>query len=297
MEDSRFVREAVYDRLATTPNADGGHAGWARVYGSWGRTDSDGNAARADRDIAGFLIGGEAFRGEGWRVGVLGGYAHSTVDVDARLSTAKADDYQLGVYGDAIKGDYTFRVGASYDVRKVDTDRRVAFTGFSDHDTAGYDASVGQAFGEVSRAFKVGKAQVEPFGNLAAVKLTTDAFQETGGAAALTGRAKTQSLVFTTLGARASTELPLGKDGTVTVSGLAGWRHASGDVAPKATQAFSAGRNFTVEGPPVGENLLVLEAGMEGRVGPGATFGVSYSGQIGDGVSDHGVKASLHLRF
>jgi outer membrane autotransporter protein len=297
MDDSRFVREAVYDRLHTAPAGDGEHAAWGRIYGSWGQTDGDGNAARADRDIGGFLVGGEVFRGDGWRVGVLGGYSHSTVDVNARASSAKTDDYQLGVYGGSEHGPVDLRFGGSYAVRRIKTDRHVAFTGFTDHLNASYDASVAQVFGEVGYKVDLGRVKVEPFAGAALVAISTDGFQENGGISALTGRRKTQSVGFTTLGVRGSTDVTVGKDSTVTLTGQLGWRHAAGDTPAEATQRFSTGPNFTVAGPPLARDALVMEAGIDGKLGAAGGFTVSYSGVVGDGVSDHGVKATLRMTF
>jgi outer membrane autotransporter protein len=297
MEDSRFIREAVFDRLHTAPTGDDGHPGWARVYGSWGQVDGDGNAATAKRDIGGFLVGGEVFRGETWRVGVLAGYDHSTVSVADRTSNAKTDDYQLGLYGGREAGPVSLRFGGSYDVRKIKTDRSVAFTGFSDHLNTSYDAAVGQLFGEAGYGLNVGKVKLEPYVGAAFVALDTKHFQEHGGVAAVTGRAKSQNVGFTTLGVRGSTDVKLSEAATVTVSGQLGWRHSIGDATPLSTQAFSNGRDFTVAGPPLGRNALVLEAGVDGRMGPRSTVNVSYSGQVGDGVSDHGVKATLRVVF
>jgi outer membrane autotransporter protein len=41
----------------------------------------------------------------------------------------------------------------------------------------------------------------------------------------------------------------------------------------------------------------VVEAGVETQLRPNLTLGASYAGQFGDGLEDHGFKASLNRAF
>lgn len=82
-----------------------------------------------------------------------------------------------------------------------------------------------------------------------------------------------------------------------TLRGLVGWRHAVGDVSQGAHVAFGASNAFTVGGVPIAKDAAVLEAGLDFAVQRDLTLGVSYSGQLGDRVQDHGVKANLLWKF
>ncbi|WP_241660821.1 autotransporter domain-containing protein [Variovorax guangxiensis] len=303
MEDSRFVREAGIDRLRqaqgaatdlkTVEGMDGG--AWARVYGSWGRMDGDGNAAKVDRDTSGVLVGADRRVGT-WRVGVMGGAGRSDVDVDARRSSAKIDNYHLGVYGGTEWGALALRTGASYSRHEIDTNRSVGFTGVADGTKGSYDARTAQVFGELGWRIDAGRFALEPFANLAYADLKTDGFTEQGGITALRGRGESTDTTFTTLGLRASTRL--GADATgATLRGLLGWRHAFGDVSQSATMAFAGGNGFAVAGVPIAKDAAVIEAGLDFAIKRDLTLGVSYAGQVGDGVKDHGVKASLLWKF
>src|SRR5690606_38630785 len=109
IEDSRFVRNAANDRVraafaapgastapvqaygsAPTPTqvsaSDSGPVVWSQVFGSWGSTDSDGNAARLGRDTGGVLIGADRRMGD-WRVGLLAGYSRSDFKARDRASS------------------------------------------------------------------------------------------------------------------------------------------------------------------------------------------------------------------
>lgn len=303
MEDSRFVREAGIDRLRqsqggaadlkTVEGVDGG--AWARVYGAWGEMDGDGNAARVDRDSSGVLVGADRRVGN-WRVGVMGGVGRSEVDVDARRSSARIDNYHLGIYGGTEWGALALRTGASYSRHAIDTSRSMAFTGVVGRTESSYDAHTTQVFGELGWRLDAGKVALEPFANLAHANLKTDGFSESGGITALSGRSQSTQTTFTTLGLRASTRLGAEATGA-TLRGLVGWRHAFGDVSQNAALAFAGGNAFAVAGVPIAKNAAVIEAGVDFSLQRNLTLGVSYAGQVGDGVKDHGVKASLLWKF
>lgn len=307
VEDSRFVREAGADRLRqaqggvgntgdlkTVEGANGGL--WTRAYGSWGDTKGDGNAAKAKRGTRGVLVGADRRFGD-WRLGVLGGAGSSSVSVDERQSSAKIDSYHLGLYGGTEWGALALRTGASYTHHSIDTRRRIAFTGLGGTPEASYGAGTTQVFGELGWRIDAGTVALEPFANLAHVNLRTGSFTERGSLAGLHGRSESGSTTFTTLGLRASTKLDLG--GTeATLRGTLGWRHAFGDVSQTAALAFMGGGNaFTVAGVPVAKNAAVVEAGLDFAFKQDLTLGVSYNGQFGNGVKDHGLKANLLWKF
>src|SRR5690606_23751443 len=119
IEDSRFIRNAANDRTRAafgdagasvapvlaygpgdTPMAVAAdHAGsvfWSQGFGSWGSTDSDGNAASLDRSTGGLLIGTDGVVGD-WRIGLLAGYSQSSFDADDRTPSGDSDNYHLGI--------------------------------------------------------------------------------------------------------------------------------------------------------------------------------------------------------
>lgn len=54
---------------------------------------------------------------------------------------------------------------------------------------------------------------------------------------------------------------------------------------------------FTVAGAPIARDAAVIETGLEFDIAPQAKLGLSYTGQFGSGVSDHGAKLDLSVRF
>ncbi|HZF82796.1 MAG TPA: autotransporter domain-containing protein [Burkholderiaceae bacterium] len=320
VEDSRFVREAALLRLraadcapgaaalptrADTQHADDQAGGvgctpagaervvWGQAFGSWGHMAGDGNAQGIDRDIGGFFVGADTALAGGWRVGALGGYSRSTMDSDGR-GTAKTDSYHLGLYGGNTWGATSLRLGAAYAWNRLATHRSVFFSGYGDAASAKYDSRTAQLFGEVGHRIDLGSTKLEPFAQLAHVRLSSDGFSERGGLSALHGGGDGFSSTFATLGVRATAQL-----GSKTrLTGMLGWRHAFGDTVPESTHAFAGSlASFTVGGVPLARNVAVLEAGVETELAPNLTLGASYSGQFGSGLRDHGFKLNLAYRF
>jgi outer membrane autotransporter protein len=318
IEDSRFVREAIDARLRAAFAGVGANAApvvtygkdgrktaradtdrfavWGHAFGSWGKWDSDGNAAALTRDTGGFVFGGDAAVGETWRLGLMAGYSHSSFDVKNRSSSGTVDSYHLGAYAGTEIGQFSLRFGGAYSWHDIETARGVAFPGFSDSLSANYDAATAQIFGEAGYRIDIGAASFEPFANLAYVNLHTDGFTEKGGAAALRAASASEDTTFTTLGLRAEAELPVGGI-AAKIHGMLGWRHAFGDTVPTASLAFAGSDVFSVAGVPIAKDTAVIEAGLEVALSPNANLGIAYSGLLGDGVQDHGLKAQLGITF
>lgn len=318
IEDSRFVRNAVNDRLRAAFDGVGasgsavtyengvprpvaantdGFAVWGQGFGSWGHTSGDGNAARLNRSTGGFFVGADAPVFDTWRFGAVAGYSHTSFNAKDRHSSGSSDNYHVGLYGGSAWGDLAFRSGAAYTWHDISTSRSVAFPGFSESLKGDYNAGTAQVFGELAYGFSMGAARFEPFANLAYVNLHTDGFRETGGAAALTSGSSSTDTAFTTLGLRGSTTFDL-NGASVTAKGMLGWRHAFDDVTPTSVLRFAGGGNaFTVAGVPIARDAAVVEAGLDFALTPSAVIGVTYGGQFGSGIVDQSFKANFSAKF
>lgn len=318
LEDSRFIRNAVNDRLrgsfdgvgaAAMPvmaYAAGGpqyvpattdrFAVWGQAFGSWGHWNGDGNAARFNRSIGGFFIGADVPVFDSWRFGAVAGYSRTSFNVRDRASTGSSDNYHLGLYGGTAWGDFALRTGAAATWHDISTGRSVIFPGFGDSLKGNYTAATAQVFGELAYGFRFGRARFEPFANFAYVNLHTGGFTERGGTAALTSVASSTNAAFATLGLRASTTFDLGGT-TLTAKGMLGWRHAFGDATPLSTMRFAGSDAFTIAGVPIALNAAVVEAGLDYAIAPNATLGVFYSGQFGGSAIDQSVRANLNVKF
>jgi outer membrane autotransporter protein len=319
LDDSRSVREAILDRLATrfaddfVPGAAAlGYAGaasdparlvladapavmgWGQGYGSWGRRASDGNAAAADRSAGGFVAGLDTTAGA-WRFGGVFGYQGAGVVVADRASMASAGGYQFGGYGAVEQGRVALRFGGAVTLQTVDTQRNDMFAGVAETLTAEYGARTAQLFAEGAYRTAFGALTVEPFARLAVVDTAIDGFTESGGAAALSAGPEDHGITVATVGARFGATLPVAST-VARMTGLIAWQHTFGET-PTANLAFAGGTPFTFAGLPIAEDALQLQAGVALSLSRRATLEFAYSGQIASGSQDHGLTARLGLRF
>ena len=244
IEDSRFMREAVTDRIrqafspgsAQVPgetvqeNADTGRAFWTRAFGSFGHRAGDTNAARINRSIGGFFLGADTMIANAVRLGIAGGYSNSSFNVNQRYSTGSSDNYHLALYGGTQWRFLGLRLGGSYTWHDLETNRSIAFPGFAANAKGDYHARTGQVFGELGYNIPFKSVSLEPFVGLAYVNLGVKDFQERGGLAALGSSKDSEDVTYTTLGMNIATTFttPTGINGRVR--GTLGWRHAFDDL-------------------------------------------------------------------
>lgn len=270
-------------------------AGWAQGLGGWGDFDGGRSTAGVDHDTAGFLTGLDLPLGA-WRIGGFAGYSRSNWDIDARRASGDSDDYHVGVYGGRAARGFSLKLGVGYTWHDVSAQRSVAFATISDRLEADYDANALQAFGELGYRFGGAGVSLDPFANVAHVRLRTDGFAETGGVTALSADAETLQTTIATLGVRPTTQVALGP-ARATLRGMLGWRHAFGDVVPTARHRFTGGAAFSVEGASLARDAAVLEAGANLAFGRGGVASITWGGQFGDGVTDQRVRVDIRLTF
>ncbi|WP_321791760.1 autotransporter domain-containing protein, partial [Burkholderia pyrrocinia] len=270
---------------------------WGQAFGGRSRLTGDGNASTINRSMTGFIAGADMALNDKWRAGLAAGVTHGSLDND-QSSSASVNSYYLSLYGGAQYGALGVRGGASYTWYRINSDRYPGFAGFSDHDSAGYNANSAQVFGEVGYALPVGPVAIEPFAGLAYVNLHTDGYTESGGAAALRAGGETTHVGFSTLGVRAASQLGSIGSGTFTARGTVGWRHAFGNVRPSSAFTFAnGGTSFQVSGVPIARDSAVLEAGIDANITKRLTLGLTYSGQYGSGVRDNAVLGNILWKF
>jgi outer membrane autotransporter protein len=137
---------------------------------------------------------------------------------------------------------------------------------------------------------------LRPYANLAYISRTTDAFAETGGAAALSRTSSTISTTFTTLGLQAARQFVVGDAELLTASGSLGWRHAFADN-PAATYALAGGSSFSVVGTPVESDMLAVNASLTHDVSANSMIDFSYDGLLGESAQIHSLKGTWAMRF
>jgi autotransporter-associated beta strand protein len=296
LDDSRHLRDAVDQHLQGV--GDDAHAGgWIANWGHWARSDSDGNADALRADGLGFAIGADRGFGARARLGVVAGSSQITVRADARASVADVDSRHLGAYGRLDAGWLQLRAGAARSWQQVGSQRAVVFAGYDDTLQADYDARTTQAYLDGSHAFAIGRGSVAPFLNLAQVRVRSDAFNETGGDAALQVEAASDERTYATLGMRWSAAM--GADDGLRLQGSVGWTHASGGSDDEVNrQRFLGGSDmFEIAGTPVAENAFSLDAGLRWQADPRVVIEASYIGRFASDARDQGARLMLNWAF
>lgn len=317
IEGGRSLRDAATRRLremAAAPNlraafnalGDGATGGaspassagrfalWGQAYGASGHVDGDGNAARVDRRSSGMVVGGDALFDNTWRLGVLAGYNQASFNVASRLSSGTSDSYHLGLYGDGSFGSVSLRSGAFYSAHDVSTSRNVLFGGGSGNQArASYHAHAFQAFGEIANRWQSLTGAIEPYLNLAHVRLMTDGFTEQAQDIALRAARQTTDVTYTTVGLRASRDFAVASQ-EMSVGGGIGWRRAFGDRLPLSTLGLSTA-SFTIAGVAIAQDTAVFDASVHAYLANNAIFSLSYNGQLASSASEHAITAKLKI--
>jgi uncharacterized protein with beta-barrel porin domain len=100
----------------------------------------------------------------------------------------------------ATFGAFRLRAGGSATFAAIDTNRAIAFPGFSTTTRAHFGGGTGQAFGEIGYGMAFDRVAVEPFAGLAYVRVATASFLESGGLAALSGASDGENIGYASLG-------------------------------------------------------------------------------------------------
>ncbi|WP_322894248.1 MULTISPECIES: autotransporter domain-containing protein [unclassified Yoonia] len=268
---------------------------WFQTFGNWGESSGDG-VTDIKRDSNGTLIGFDTDIGNNWHAGGFVGFGNGSLRRDGgdRLD---ADSVHAGVYAGTTSGPLGLSLGLTQSRNDVNSLRSTTFGGTTETLTAAYDSDTTQIFGEARYRFDTAQGALEPFGAIAHVRQSNDAFTEKGGAAALTSAGSDVDTTFTTLGLRTEQLFAMGQT-DATFRGELGWRHAFGDVDPGIAMGFAdGGTGFDVLGAPVAEDSAVLRASVGFDLAPGAQLAVGYAGQFSDDTADHGLTADLRIRF
>lgn len=267
---------------------------WGQTFSSWGKNSGNGNVGKLDGNTTGFLLGADRkLADHNVRIGGYFGYSRGDYDVDSRRSKADTDNYLLGLYAAGQQDAFSLRGALGYTWHKIEGKRNVDFSGFSDRLKSDYDANSLLAFTEAGYRFGQPEMNVEPFINLSYIRLHTDSFQESGGAAALSVRNETMNTFYSTLGVRGVTELPK----NVSLYGSLGWQHAYGDKNTSSRMAFAGSDAFVTQGQAVDDNVMVGDIGVSVKLSHAATLDVGYQGQFGADTRVNSVNANLRWSF
>ncbi|RUL70458.1 hypothetical protein EKH80_20570 [Dyella choica] len=304
MDDERNLRDAVTIHLLDWTQASSGQMGqmdngstvWTEATARGGNHQGDGNASTLNANGSGMLLGMDAPLGDVARIGGLIGTSNLSDSVDALASSAHVHTRHAGLYASLQTGGFRLMGGAFYGWQSVDADRHIGLPSAAGINTSRSNANTVHAYLDGSYGFTSSHGTLAPFVDLAAQRLHTDTFTESGTAAALKGDAQNNTQTYGTLGLRGA--LQLNPQGTVQAHASLGWQHAWGDTNATAAMQLSSGSDaFTVQGVPVAHNAMAITAGMRILATPHFSLDATYNGQFAHRINDQAAHLSLTYSF
>ncbi|MHC9084886.1 autotransporter outer membrane beta-barrel domain-containing protein [Luteimonas sp. RIT-PG2_3] len=307
VDSSRHVRNAALDRSRNMNDPFAGQyddserfGAWLELQGTGGQIHTDGNAAGVEYSGGNTLVGADYQFDSGLRLGVLGGIGNIDLKVPDRLN-ARADlrSRQAGVYAGQGWGGFGWRAGITWGNHDADLRQKIEYTGFSDVTQAKYDVETLQGFVELGYRFGNPRWGLEPYAQFAQVRVESDAFNESGAAAALSGQTRDVNADLTTAGIRFDANFK-SKDQAHTwlsLRGGLGYRKTGGELVPWTEMAFTIGDRFMVHGAPVASDATLLDLGVAARLSTNSLLELGYHGQYADEAREHGASLRWSLQF
>jgi outer membrane autotransporter protein len=273
-----------------------GPAPWMQAFGTLSSLrNPDGNGT-VDAASGGVVVGGDAALDATTRAGVGVGYSHAAVAQSNGLSRANIEAFHALAYGGMRVDEISLRGGLGVTASAVSSTRWTGLQALPEPLRAAYGAFTGQAFAEAAFDIETADFTLQPYAGASVVSTFTGAHSESGNAAALTTEASLNNSVYTTLGLRARQTLVLENGNSIAVSGGIGWQHLLGGVHHRSAH-FDGGAMLDLRGPAPETDMLILDAGLEFDLRRGPSVALDYTGRLGLGSQQHGMKATLGHQF
>ncbi|HWL51648.1 MAG TPA: autotransporter domain-containing protein [Chthoniobacteraceae bacterium] len=262
--------------------------------GEWADVETTSQAKGSQLTSGGVTVGADYRVSEAFVLGLSAGYVHTGVDL-AFGGKMEANGGRGNLYGIFFHGGAYLNaaVGGGYNAYRI---KRATLGGTARGDTDGgeFDALLGGGYDyEVCPGFTVG-----PVASAAYTYLGVDGYRESGSAAPQDLADNSAESLRSALGVKLA--------GVWNVGGLrvspevrAQWKHEFLDAKAVVGSSFvGGGGTFAVEGPKLGRDSLVIDAGASIEIHPGASVFAYYLGEIGrTHYESHSVNGGIRINF
>lgn len=258
---------------------------WGRGFGQATAFGGLAGAADANGSIGGFAAGFDAPVTPGVALGVAAGYSHIDSSVNDRATTMGADGGHLGIYGLAGSGPWTASGLVAY-THYDNTERRTAL-GAGQSGRFASDSVLARAEGGYEA--QLAGATVRPFLSLQIASLTTAAFTESGGSAALALSRRTADSEQLSIGASIAKAVTLSNGMELTPWLRLAYVHEF-DAARGLTASLVAlpGSSFDVTSASVPENAMVADLGASLGLTEQVALYATFTGKVANGAKNYG---------
>jgi uncharacterized protein with beta-barrel porin domain len=262
--------------------------------GEFTNVDSTPNAAGYNVDTGGFTLGVDYRLTPNFALGFTAGYAHTTVNLDGG-GDIDVNGGKLGFYATAFANGFYLDTAVSGGPSGYNT-HRTALQGTASGDTNGADFNFLVATGY---DWKKGDLTIGPTASFQFSYTSLDGFTETGSLAPLKFPSQNYESERSAFGAKASYDWKVGHI-TVIPQVSAAWQHEYGSAAYTVTANFAngAGNSFTVSGPQIGRDSLLIGAGASVVWNDRVTTYLYYDGEVArTNYQSHNVSGGVRISF
>jgi autotransporter-associated beta strand protein len=226
--------------------------------GEFTHLDSTFGAAGFDLQTGGVTLGADYRISSNFALGLTAGYAHLNADL-INNGNIEANSGKFGAYATVFGGGFYLDTAVTGSIDGYDT-HRAALLGFANGSTGGSEVTVLVAGGY---DWKRGNLSIGPIANFQYTHVKLDGFTESGSLAPLTYPDQSTDSWTTAFGVKSHYDWQVGRvlvRPEITVA----WQHEYGDQAYSIVSSFAngAGTSFTVTGPKIGRDSLLLGAGV-----------------------------------
>jgi outer membrane autotransporter protein len=266
---------------------------WMTGVGEFTKVNDTSEARGYYLPTGGVLFGGDYRVSPHFAIGLTGGYAHTNGDL--LYSSLDVDGGTVGAYATAFAGGFYVNASAIGGFNHYET-HRDALLGTASGDTDGRDFNALVAAGY---EWKKGGLTIGPTASYQYTYVEFDGFTEHGSLLPLTFNDQNANSSRTALGAKASYDWNVGHVLLKPELRL-GWQHEFGDTADSIVSSFAngAGNSFTVVGPKIGRDSLLIGVGAAVIFNDRVSVYAYYDGELArTNYSSNNVSAGLRLTF
>ena len=279
--------------LAPTPDNRWGV--FVTGIGEFTNVDSTPNAAGYDIDTGGVTFGVDYRVCPFFAIGLSAGYAHTKVNIDSAGGHIDVSSGKFGLYATAFTQGFYVDAAVSGGPSGYKSDRS-ALQGTASGSTDSGDLNALVATGY---DWKFGGLTIGPTASFQYGYIGLNAFTETGSLAPLKFPDQTSESERTAFGVKTSYDWKVGHV-DVLPEFRAAWQHEYGDTEYSiiSNLASGAGNSFTVTGPPIGRDSLLIGVGAAVVWNDRVTTYIYYDGEFArTNYLSNNVSAGVRVTF
>lgn len=303
--DASLLRSAIFDRFNGFDDYENDldNNWWGHAVGS--NTKFSGhNVADIKRDLAGFVTGIDGEVADGTVLGIMGGWWNTSADINERRNTNIDGNYgHVGIYGHKYWNNFMLTGGATASFGDMDSVRRVNITGkhsigYRDHLEGDFNTQTYQLFGSIAYNYMAtDNLSLQPFADMAIVRVKQGSFTENGKDAALTIDDTGNTTLFTTLGVGGRYDLSsFWSWRPVDLFGSVGYRFAGMDTSTSVKARFAGGDYYRLKGVDI-DDTAVVNLGGRLKYSDDTDFSLQYEGSYSDSSRENTLKIKFNHKF